>query len=50
MLSNVIPIREVAEEVGFYDQAYFHRIFKKITGCSPTTFLDGKTDKTVWSH
>ncbi len=29
MLSNVIPIREVAEEVGFYDQAYFHRIFKK---------------------
>ncbi|MCQ6564018.1 helix-turn-helix domain-containing protein [Paenibacillus mendelii] len=44
MIDKMMPIREVAEETGFCDQAYFNRVFKKITGCSPTAFLKGRTD------
>jgi AraC-like DNA-binding protein len=50
MLSGHMPIREVAERTGFCDQAYFNRIFHKVTGCSPTAFLNGKTDSTIWER
>ncbi|MBW7453266.1 helix-turn-helix domain-containing protein [Paenibacillus sepulcri] len=40
MLSDPsILIREVAELTGFCDQAYFNRIFKKVTSVTPTRFL-----------
>jgi AraC-like DNA-binding protein len=44
MFDKMMPISEIAEETGFCDQAYFNRIFKKLTGCSPTAFLKGRTD------
>ena len=31
-------IKEVAVAVGFEDQLYFSRLFKKITGCLPNDF------------
>lgn len=33
-------VKEVAKEVGFYDEFYFSRIFKKIEGMSPTEFYN----------
>ncbi|WP_274650587.1 AraC family transcriptional regulator [Paenibacillus humicola] len=44
MFDKKIPIGEIAERTGFCDQAYFTRVFKKLTGCSPTAFLKGSTD------
>ncbi len=44
MFDKRMPMSEIAEETGFCDQAYFNRIFKKLTGCSPTAFLKGRTD------
>ncbi|WP_165972352.1 helix-turn-helix transcriptional regulator [Paenibacillus piri] len=39
MLSKGMSIREISEETGFCDQAYFNRVFRKLSGCSPTDFL-----------
>ncbi|MCR8635288.1 AraC family transcriptional regulator [Paenibacillus radicis (ex Xue et al. 2023)] len=50
MLSKLIPIREIADQTGFSDQAYFNRVFKKVTGYSPTYFVNKTTEKTVWSE
>ncbi|NBD26401.1 AraC family transcriptional regulator [Paenibacillus glycinis] len=44
MFDKMLPISAIAEETGFCDQAYFNRVFKKLTGCSPTAFLKGRTD------
>lgn len=33
-----LPISEVAEDVGFEDQSYFTRLFKKYEGITPTDF------------
>lgn len=33
-----IPVREIAERVGFRNPLYFSRIFKHVTGLSPTAF------------
>lgn len=44
MCDKIMPISEIADETGFCDQAYFNRVFKKLTGCSPTAFLKGRTD------
>lgn len=37
-----LPISAVAASVGYEDALYFSRVFKKITGKSPTTFLKEK--------
>jgi AraC-like DNA-binding protein len=44
MFDKMMPISQIAEETGFCDQAYFNRVFKKLTGCSPTAFLKGRSD------
>jgi len=33
-------IRAIARQVGFKDQAYFSRVFRKVTGVSPKAFRD----------
>lgn len=35
------PIADIAEKVGFTDQAYFCRVFKKLTGFSPLLYRKG---------
>jgi YesN/AraC family two-component response regulator len=37
-------IGAVARQVGFKDQAYFSRVFHKLTGLSPQAFRDGQED------
>jgi len=44
LLHTLKPIKEVAREVGFTDELYFSRMFKKATGHSPTFFRDFETE------
>lgn len=39
-----LNIRQVGEAVGYPEQAYFSRIFKKITGISPMDYLNERQD------
>ncbi|UQZ86145.1 HTH-type transcriptional activator Btr [Paenibacillus konkukensis] len=43
MLEKSMSVREISEKTGFCDQAYFNRVFKKVTGHSPTAFLHRKS-------
>ena len=36
---------EVAESVGFVDQRYFSRVFKKIKGVTPTEYAIGNNSE-----
>ncbi len=38
ILQNHFKIYEIAEQVGFEDTAYFSKVFKKFTGCSPREY------------
>ncbi len=38
LLNTDLPIGEIAERTGYYDQNYFSRIFKKMVGVSPKTY------------
>lgn len=33
-----IPIAQIAQEVGFSDQSYFTKVFKKVEGCTPKAY------------
>ena len=44
LLHTLKPIKEVAVEVGFHDELYFSRLFKKATGVSPTFFREFETE------
>lgn len=39
--SSLYSIAEIAHQVGFKDQAYFSRVFNKITGSSPNEYRSG---------
>jgi AraC-like DNA-binding protein len=38
LLHTLKPVKEVAREVGFDDELYFSRLFRKATGMAPTEF------------
>lgn len=44
LLHTLKPVKQVAREVGFTDELYFSRMFKKATGYSPTFFRDFETE------
>jgi AraC-like DNA-binding protein len=43
LLHTLKPVKEVAREVGFPDELYFSRLFKKATGHSPSFFREFET-------
>lgn len=44
LLHTLRPVKEIAAEVGFQDELYFSRVFKKATGVSPTFFREFETE------
>ncbi|WP_437187120.1 helix-turn-helix domain-containing protein [Planctomicrobium sp. SH668] len=44
LLHTLRPVKEIAFEVGFQDELYFSRIFKKSTGVSPTFYREFETE------
>lgn len=44
LLHTLKPVKEIAREVGFADELYFSRLFKKATGLSPTFFREFETE------
>ncbi|MCX8117718.1 MAG: helix-turn-helix domain-containing protein [Desulfobacterota bacterium] len=41
LFNEELPIARIAQEVGFSDQSYFTKVFKKIVGCTPRAFRLG---------
>jgi len=44
LLHTLKPVKQVARELGFDDELYFSRLFKKGTGVSPTFFREFETE------
>ena len=44
LLHTLRPVKEIAQEVGFSDELYFSRLFKKATGYSPKFFREFETE------
>jgi len=44
LLHTLRPVKEIATEIGFSDELYFSRLFKKATGISPTYFRQFETE------
>lgn len=43
LLHTLRPVKEIAAEVGFTDEFYFSRVFKVVTGLSPSLFREFET-------
>jgi AraC family transcriptional regulator, transcriptional activator of pobA len=44
LLHTLRPVKEIAYEVGFEDEFYFSRLFKRATGCSPQLYREYETE------
>ena len=44
ILHTLKPVKEISRELGFSDELYFSRLFKKATGYSPTFFREFETE------
>lgn len=44
LLHTLRPVKAIAAELGFEDELYFSRLFRKATGISPTFFRDFETE------
>jgi AraC-like DNA-binding protein len=44
LLHTLRPVKEISRELGFSDELYFSRLFKKATGYSPTFFREFETE------
>ena len=44
LLHTLKPVKEISREIGFSDELYFSRLFKKATGHSPTFFREFETE------
>lgn len=44
LLHTLRPVKEIARELGFQDELYFSRLFKKETGVSPKFFREFETE------
>jgi AraC-like DNA-binding protein len=44
LLHTLRPVKEIAREVGFEDELYFSRLFKKATGMAPTEYREFETE------
>ncbi|MRN53766.1 response regulator transcription factor [Paenibacillus monticola] len=40
-----MKVKELSEVLSFGDQHYFSKVFKEYTGCSPTEYKEGQTDR-----
>jgi YesN/AraC family two-component response regulator len=38
LIDNTVPLTDVSSMVGFEEQSYFTKVFKKMTGMAPGTF------------
>ena len=43
LLHTTRPVKEIAWEIGFTDELYFSRLFRRATGISPTAFREFET-------
>lgn len=43
LLHTLRPVKEIAWEIGFTDELYFSRLFKRATGYAPTAFREFET-------
>lgn len=41
LLSSRLPMKEIAEQVGFPDVYTFSRVFRRLTGLAPTHYVKG---------
>lgn len=45
LLTESTPVKEIAYQLGFEDQTYFNRLFKKITGLTPMSYRKSSHDR-----